>query len=153
MIVENKDIRWKQRFQNFDKAYLLLERTLKIENPSEAEKGGVIQFYEMAFELAWKLMKDYLDEQGFTVKSPREAIKQAFQSSIIENGHLWIDALEDRNLTRHTYNEDIAIEVVSKIRTVYFPILSQLYNYMRSDAELYYYPATFALSARMLRLR
>ncbi len=136
MIVENKDIRWKQRFQNFDKAYLLLERTLKIENPSEAEKGGVIQFYEMAFELAWKLMKDYLDEQGFTVQSPREAIKQAFQSGIIEDGHIWIDALEDRNLTTHTYDEEIATEVVSKIRMVYFPALSQLYNLLRSKAEL-----------------
>ncbi|MBU0567229.1 nucleotidyltransferase substrate binding protein [bacterium] len=136
MIVKNKDIRWKQRFQNFDKAYLLLERTLKIENPSEAERGGVIQFYEMAFELAWKLMKDYLDEQGFTVQSPREAIKQAFQSGIIEDGHVWIDALEDRNLTTHTYDEDIATEVVSKIRMVYFPALSQLYDLLRSEAEL-----------------
>ncbi len=136
MIVENKDIRWKQRFQNFDKAYLLLERTLKIENPSEAEKGGIIQFYEMAFDLAWKLMKDYLDEQGFTVQSPREAIKQAFQSSIIEDGHIWIDALEDRNLTTHTYDEEIATEVVSKIRLVYFPALSQLHNLLRSKAEL-----------------
>ena len=136
MIVKNKDIRWKQRFQNFDKAYLLLERTLKIENPSEAEKGGVIQFYEMAFELAWKLMKDYLDEQGFTIRSPREAIKQAFQSGIIEDGHVWIDALVDRNLITHTYDENIATEVVSKIRMVYFPALSQLYDLLRSEAEL-----------------
>ena len=51
----NKDIRWKQRFQNYEKAFLLIKRTLEIQNPSEAEKGGIIQFYEMAFELAWKL--------------------------------------------------------------------------------------------------
>ncbi|MBN1627239.1 MAG: nucleotidyltransferase substrate binding protein [Deltaproteobacteria bacterium] len=124
---EKKDIRWKQRFQNFEKAFLLLERTLGIKNPSEAEKGGLIQFYEMSFELAWKLMKDYLDELGFTVNSPREAIKQAFQSGIIENGQEWIDALEDRNLTTHTYDEGTAEKVVSTIRTSYFPMLRQVY--------------------------
>ena len=50
----NKSTRWQQRFENFEKAYKLLERTLQIKNPSEAEKGGLIQFYEVAFELAWK---------------------------------------------------------------------------------------------------
>jgi len=131
-----KDIRWKQRFQNFEKAFLLLERTLEIENPSEAEKGGFIQFYEMAFELAWKLMKDYLEEQGLTVNSPRQAIKQAFQSGVIDNGQQWIDALEDRNLTTHTYDESTADKVVSAIRTSYFPILSQLYSTMKKEAEI-----------------
>jgi len=132
---EKKDIRWKQRFQNFEKAFLLLERTLEIGNPSEAEKGGLIQFYEMAFELAWKLMKDYLDELGFTVNSPREAIKQAFQSNVIDNGQQWVDALEDRNLTTHTYDESTAEKVVSAIRISYFPILQQLYFTMKKEAE------------------
>lgn len=132
---ENKDIRWKQRFQNFEKAFLLLQRTLEIQNPSEAEKGGLIQFYEMAFELAWKLMKDYLFEQGFTVNSPREAIKQAYQSDIIDNGQEWIDALEDRNLTTHTYDESIADKVVSAIRKSYFPILNELYSSLKGEAE------------------
>jgi nucleotidyltransferase substrate binding protein (TIGR01987 family) len=130
-----KDIRWKQRFQNFEKAFLLLERTLQIKNPSEAEKGGLIQFYEMAFELAWKLMKDYLDEVGFTVNSPREAIKQAFQSGIIEDGQGWIDALEDRNLTTHTYDEATAEKVVSTIRVSYYPMLRQLYSGLSKEAK------------------
>lgn len=129
-----KDVRWKQRFQNFEKAFLLLERTLKIKNPSEAEKGGLIQFYEMAFELAWKLMKDYLEEMGFTVYSPREAIKQAFQSGIIEDGQGWMDALEDRNITTHTYDEDTAEKVVSTIRASYFPMLRQLYSRLSQEA-------------------
>ena len=135
MDVEKKDIRWKQRLQNFEKAFLLLERTLEIRNPSEAEKGGLIQFYEMAFELAWKLMKDYLEEQGLTVNSPRQAIKQAFQSGVIDNGQQWIDALEDRNLTTHTYDESTADKVVSAIRTSYFPILRQLYSTMKKEAK------------------
>jgi nucleotidyltransferase substrate binding protein (TIGR01987 family) len=131
----NKDIRWKQRFQNYEKAFLLIKRTLEIQNPSEAEKGGIIQFYEMAFELAWKLMKDYLEEVGYTVNSPREAIKQAFQAGIIKDGQKWIEALEDRNLTTHTYDESIAEKVVSAIRTLYFPILMQLYSFMKKELK------------------
>ena len=135
MNMENRDIRWKQRFQNYEKAFFLLERTLKIEDPSEAEKGGLIQFYEMAFELAWKLMKDYLDEQGLTVNSPRDAIKQSFQSGIIDNGQQWIDALADRNLTTHTYDENTAQKVVSDIRANYYPVLRQFYGVMKKEMK------------------
>ncbi|MDA8139731.1 MAG: nucleotidyltransferase substrate binding protein [Desulfobacteraceae bacterium] len=131
---ERKDIRWKQRFQNFEKSFFLLERTLAIKAPSEAEKGGLIQFYEMAFELAWKLMKDYLEEQGFTINSPRSAIKQAFQSALIEDGQQWLDALEGRNLMAHIYDESTAEKVVTAIRNTYFPILSQFYYRMKKES-------------------
>ena len=131
---ENKDIRWKQRFQNYEKSFFLLKRTLEIENPSEAEKGGLIQFYEMAFELAWKLLKDYLYEQGFNINSPREAIKQAYQSEIIDNGQEWIDALEDRNLRTHTYDEETAQKVVESIRNSYYPLLDSLYVRLKEEA-------------------
>lgn len=127
------DIRWQQRFHNYEKAFLLLERALAIVTPSEVERGGIIQFYEMAFELAWKLMKDYLELLGFTVNSPRDAIKQAFQANILDDGQLWMDALSDRNLTTHTYDENKAIEVVAKIRAHYFPALRQLYRRMSSE--------------------
>lgn len=53
------DIRWKQRFQNFEKAILLFENGLAIKNPSLTEKAGIIQFFKINFELAWKLLKDY----------------------------------------------------------------------------------------------
>jgi len=128
---KNQDVRWKQRFQNFQKAYELLEDTLQIDKPSDAERAGLIQFFEMAFELAWKLMKDYLQEQGFTINSPKDAIKQAFQSDILSDGHAWMDALEDRNRTVHTYEEATAIQVEQKIRRNYFPLLKDLYLYFR----------------------
>ncbi len=130
-----KDIRWKQRFQNFEKAYQLLERTLQLEKLSEAERGGLIQFYEMSFELSWKLLKDYLTEEGFIIKSPRQAIKQAFQSGIIEDGQIWLEALESRNITAHTYDEETAIKIVSEIRKSYFPVLTQLYSYLNSEMK------------------
>jgi nucleotidyltransferase substrate binding protein (TIGR01987 family) len=120
------DVRWKQRFQNFDRACALLERTAANPDLSEAERGGLIQFFEMAFELSWKLLKDYLVTEGYGVTSPREAIKQAFQNQLIQDGGVWLTALEDRNLTTHTYDEETALRVEKKIREHYLPLLRQL---------------------------
>jgi nucleotidyltransferase substrate binding protein (TIGR01987 family) len=124
----NQDIRWKQRFAHFRKAFSLLEQTMTIEHPSDAERAGLIQFFEMAFELAWKVLKDYLEEEGFTVQSPRDSIKQAFQAGLLDNGHVWLEALKDRNLTVHTYEEKIAVAVEQKIREAYFPALLTLFR-------------------------
>ncbi|HJV64351.1 MAG TPA: nucleotidyltransferase substrate binding protein [Geomonas sp.] len=123
----DQDIRWQQRFAQFEKAFLLLRDALSIEEPSIVERAGLIQFFEMAFELGWKLLKDFEESEGFEVRSPRDAIKQAFQSKIVSDGHDWMDALEDRNLPTHTYNEETAIAVEDKIRTKYFPLLQQLH--------------------------
>ena len=123
-----EDIRYKQRFENFKKAFLLLEEALKIENPSIIEKAGIIQFFEISFELAWKLMKDYLEFEGYNIKSPREAIKTAFSIELIDNGDIWLEALGDRNLTVHTYNESDAEEIYEKIKEDYFKLLKHLYK-------------------------
>ena len=128
MSQEEQDIRWKQRFQNFEKAYKLLASAVGISKPSETERAGLIQFFEMTFELAWKLLKDYQEAEGFLVKSPRETIKQAFQSGYIKNGHIWMDALKDRNLTVHTYEEKTAIKVETKIKNEYYGLLTNLYE-------------------------
>ena len=122
--------RWKQRFQNFSKALNFLEAALEIENPDMVQKAGTIQFFEMSFELSWNLVKDYLEEQGFVdVKSPRSALKKAFEIGIIENGHDWMDLLLDRNLTAHTYDEQKATEMELLILNKYFPILKSLHQY------------------------
>jgi nucleotidyltransferase substrate binding protein (TIGR01987 family) len=126
--MEPHDIRWRQRFSQFEKAFLLLQDAILVDNPSVLERAGLIQFFEMAFELGWKLLKDVLEAEGFTINSPRDAIKQAFQSTLIRQGHDWLDALEDRNLTTHTYNDQTAIAVEQKIRTRYYPCLRQLYQ-------------------------
>ena len=127
-----KEIRWKYRFDNFSKSFEALKRSLEIENPSEVERGGVIQFYEMTFELAWKTIKDYLQEEGFEVKSPRAAIKQGIQIGLLENGHDWMDALEDRNLTAHIYDEETAVKVYQSIKNIYFPVLNRFYEKLKN---------------------
>ncbi len=125
--MDNMDIRWKQRFQNYEKAMGYLEQALQIPNPDIVQKAGIIQFFEMSFELAWNMVKDYLEDQGFVdIKSPRGALKKAFEMNILENGHDWMDLLQDRNLTAHTYDEQKATEMELLIQNKYFPILKAL---------------------------
>ncbi|MBL4655030.1 MAG: nucleotidyltransferase substrate binding protein [Bacteroidia bacterium] len=131
----NKEIRWKQRFQNFIKANQLLKEAIAINEPSDAEQAGIIQFFEMSFELSWKLMKDYLESEGFVVKSPRECVKEAFQAEIISDGHIWMEALEARNQTVHTYDKKIAEEVVNNIIHKYYPVINDLQNYLEKQLE------------------
>ena len=126
------DIRWKQRFNNLDRAYQLLASALEIETLSDVERAGVIQFFEMTFELSWKMLKDYLTSEGFTPQSPRETLKQAFQAELISDGATWLQALEDRNLTVHTYDDQTAQRIEETIKTNYFPLLKKL----RGDFEI-----------------
>ena len=121
------DIRWKQRFSNFQKSLAYLAGAVEIKEPSIVQQAGTIQFFEMSFELAWKTLKDYLFEQGFIdIKSPRATIKKAFEVDLIEDGHLWLEALENRNLAAHTYDEEKAKKIYALICESYFPLLNQL---------------------------
>lgn len=123
-----KDIRWRQRFSNFEKSYRSLNKYIHQPINTELERAGIIQLFEVAFELSWKLMKDYLEAQQIYAKSPRETIKQAYQIELIDKGHTWMDALADRNLTVHTYDEDMAKKMVDDIINIYFPELEKLYE-------------------------
>lgn len=125
-------VRCKQRFVNYSKSIKNLETVVDKESLNEIEKAGLVQFFEVSFELAWKLMKDYLIAQGYDVKSPREAIKTAFDYGLISDGALWLDALEKRNLSSHTYDESILDELQDLILHKYFPIMSGLKNNIES---------------------
>ncbi len=130
-----KDIRWKQRFQNFEKSYQLLERLAQLPDPSEGEEMGLIQAFEMTFELAWKMMGDYLKAGGYDLNSPKQILKQAFQSGLIDNGHEWMTALDHRNETAHTYNQAIAEKVRRTIKTVYLPEIRKLYGVFKAYVQ------------------
>ena len=134
--MENQDVRWKQRFQNFEKAITHLESALQLTEPDILQKAGIIKFFEISYELAWKCLKDYLEEQGFTdVKSPRSAIKKAFEIDLISDGHSWLELLVDRNLTSHVYDDEKANEIEQLIHQKYFPLLSDLYKTLKQIAD------------------
>lgn len=128
----SEDIRWKQRFANYRKAISQLNEFLAQPGLNKFEKQGLIQCFEYTFELAWKTMKDYLEAAGYSVNSPRAAIQTAFQAQLITDGHLWIDALEKRNLMSHTYNEELAEEAEQLIRNPYCRILNALFTEMEA---------------------
>lgn|SRR5574344_1597137 len=123
------NIRFKQRFENFEKAQTMFDEMImliKSEPNNKAYKMAVIQAFEMSMELAWKTLKDYLNYLQYNVQSPREVIKQAFAIEIIENGEVWLSMLEDRNLTSHAYDETKADEIVNKIVNEYYKNLNEI---------------------------
>jgi len=123
--------RWVQRFDNFAKSENTLTEMLELyrsDSNNKAYKLAVIQTFEMSVELAWKVLKDYLNYLQYKVLSPRETIKQAFAIELIENGEIWISMTEDRNLTSHAYDETKADEIINKIDKIYFSELQTFYN-------------------------
>ena len=129
--MESKDVRWKQRFQNFEKAFLFFETAVDKKSYTPIEIGGLVQAFEFTFELGWKTIKDFLFEQGLSTNFPREAIKEGFQTKIIEDGHTWLQMLEKRNEFSHTYNEIVAKEAVKTIKYSYYPAIWQVYRFFK----------------------
>lgn len=129
----DQDIRWKQRFHNLEKAFLFLEKATQQKSWNELEAAGMVQSFEFTFELTWKTLKDYLTDQAFLVQSPRETIKQAFQSNYLKDGHVWMEMLEQRNLLTHTYNEEQAKAATKLICDTYFPALRQVYQFLKEQ--------------------
>lgn len=128
---DSKDVRWKQRFQNFQKAYLQLKSAVNsVESLSVLEKEGLVQRFEYTFELAWKTVKDYLQSQNVDAKFPREVIKKGFEYEIIDNGELWLEMMEQRNLMAHTYSEEIFDKAVNYICTRYYGAITQVYDHL-----------------------
>jgi nucleotidyltransferase substrate binding protein (TIGR01987 family) len=131
--METKDIRWKQRFQNFEKAFLFFEEAVKKKSYTPIEIGGLVQAFEFTFELGWKTIKDYLYEQGIETAFPKAAIKEGFATQIIEDGHTWIEMLEKRNELSHTYNEEVAQNAVDVIKYKYYQAIHQVYHYLKQQ--------------------
>ena len=121
-----EDVRWKQRYANYKKAVMQLTEFVEKPDLNKFEAQGLIQCFEYTFELAWKTAKDYLEAQGFVVRSPRQTIQLAFQTELIADGHVWIDALEKRNLMAHTYDENTTKEAERLIRVNYYSMLKAL---------------------------
>ncbi len=129
--MNQKEARWRQRFQNFKKAYQQLTDAIsQYERLSLLEKEGLIQRFEYTFELAWKTLRDYLEAQEVYAGFPREVIKSAFKYDIILNGDVWMDMLEKRNLMAHTYDEERFKLALSKIKDDYYDAITQVYHYL-----------------------
>jgi nucleotidyltransferase substrate binding protein (TIGR01987 family) len=119
-----EDIRWKQRFDNFQRVFLELEEAVLLSQKrslSKLENQGLIQGFEYTHELAWNMIKDYLEEQGiFGLIGSKNTIREAFKLGILKEGEIWMNMIQSRNQTSHTYNTTLADQVVSDIIHKYF---------------------------------
>ena len=123
----SEDIRWKQRFSNYQKALGQLQKFVDKGDLSELEEQGLIKAFEYTYELAWNTLKDFLEFRGQSdLFGSRDAIQKAFQLNLIEDGEGWMDMLKSRNRTSHTYNAETAREISKAVTTVYYPLFQKL---------------------------
>lgn len=124
-----EDIRWIQRLDNWTKALQQLSRFMERSELNELEEQGLIQCFEYNHELAWKTQKDFLEAQGVTdLFGSRNVAKQAFVAGLIDDGKVWMDMIESRNLTSHTYNEDTTRKIVGDIVDRYYDAFCVLHR-------------------------
>ncbi|NDV27426.1 nucleotidyltransferase [Desulfovibrio sp. JC010] len=126
----HKDIRWKQRFSNYLRALERLTKAVDLAGErelSDLEEQGMIQGFEFTHELAWNVLKDYLQHQGISnLIGPKDAVRSAFQNGLIDNGEVWMTMILDRNRSSHTYNEETAKEIATRILEDYHPAFQQI---------------------------
>ena len=128
--MENQEIRWVQRANSFERAFARLEAAVKLAEQrelSDLEAQGLIQGFEYTHELAWKTMKNFLETQGMVnLYGSRDTTRAAFRNGLLENGEVWMDMVDKRNLTSHTYDEETAAQVVTTICNTYFAEFERL---------------------------
>jgi len=135
----NKDVRWQQRFANFEKALAQLQKFVDKGELSELEAQGLVKAFEYTYELAWNTVKDFLEYQGQAdLYGSRDTIRKGFAAGLIEDGEGWMDMLISRNKTSHTYNEETADEICRAVLERYHPLflrLQEKFAELRSIAD------------------
>ena len=136
MATENP--RWRQRFASFERALARLEQACELAGQrqlSQLEQQGLIKAFEFTQELAWKVMKDYLQHQGLdAIIGSRDAICLAFQNALITDGERWMETIASRRLADHIYDDAVLDELVEKVIEHHLATFIQFREHMRSLA-------------------
>ncbi|MFZ7198732.1 nucleotidyltransferase substrate binding protein [Avibacterium avium] len=121
-----QEIRWQQRLQNYQRAFTQLTEFVQQPKLNKFEQQGLVQCFEYNYELAWRVMKDYLNYQGISdIQGSRDAIRKAFNIGLIDDGQAWLDMVDDRILSVHSYNESTVNQIIEKIYRTYYPLFGQ----------------------------
>jgi len=127
------DIRWKQRFYNYQKALAQLTKFIEKGELSELEEQGIIKAFEYTYELAWKVIQDYYEEQGeVSIQGSRDALRLAFQRGLITDSDNWMNMIKSRIASVHTYNLEVARQINQDIHDIYFQLFIELKEKMES---------------------
>lgn len=123
-----EDIRWQQRFANYQLALQQLDTFFEPPALNDREQQGLIKAFEYTFELAWNSLRDLLRSQGnSTLLGSRDTLREAFRLGLIEDGETWMLMIQDRNLTSHTYNRSTAEAIAANIVDRYLPCFKDLH--------------------------
>lgn len=132
--MDDPDVRWKQRLANYRRAFKQLSAAVDLAETrplSELERQGLIQAFEFTHELAWNVMKDYFAYQGNTaITGSRDAAREAFNKGLVVDGEGWMEMIQSRNQTAHTYNERVAAEIATRITSPYRRLFRQFLERM-----------------------
>lgn len=130
-------IRWKQSFDRYQVAFAQLNSVMDLATSrslSDLEKSGALHVFEYTHELAWNVLKDYLEYEGIQgLVGSRSTIRESFKRGLVADGEVWMDMIEKRNLTSHTYNQDVADNVVDAVRAKYHPAFLALVARLESE--------------------
>jgi nucleotidyltransferase substrate binding protein (TIGR01987 family) len=133
---KNLPPRWQQRLNNYSNALAQLKSGVELSTQrslSNLEKQGLIQSFEFTHELAWNVMKDYFANQGNpNITGSRDAVREAFSKGLVAAGEDWMEMIQSRNQTTHTYNQKVADEIVERITAVYFSLFESFLIKMRA---------------------
>lgn len=133
----NKEIRWKQRFENLEKSFHVLQRRTHDFEKNPRDEGyqmALVHSFEVIFRLSWKTLKDYLENQGVDCGSmPKKIFRQSFQAELISSPEKWMSSTDIRTKTTHIYKEDIMKEVTLFIQKSFYPIVQDLYFNLKKE--------------------
>lgn len=141
-ILKDKKIIYKRKKYKMDKQldqnFNTLEKALKalkqmVDKPSQEDRSNIdaaIQRFEFTFELFWKLLKKILLVEGLEVAYPRETLQTAYLGGLINDDQIWINMLNDRNQTSHTYDEELADKIYQNIK-LYYPIMDKTFGQLK----------------------
>lgn len=132
------DIRWIQRFGNFRKALKQLGAAINLseERPlSSLEMQGLIQAFEFTFEMAWLTLKDYLQDQGeVSITGSKDTFRLSFKRSLIADGDVWMEMIQSRIKTVHSYDEAEAESISKLIKENYYPLFIELEKRLENES-------------------
>lgn len=128
-----KDVRWRQRLNNFKKALGQFEEAVGGNAKERLAQEGLIQRFEYTFELGWKCLQDLLYERGLKeVRGPKPVIEQAFSDGLISDGILWMEMLRARNESSHIYDEKVFSRIYKQAKEQFLPPLRDLKTKLES---------------------
>lgn len=134
--MKDRDIRWIQRAQNFDKAFSRFKEAIEMDELNELERNGLIQRFEFTIDLAWKVMKDYLEEKGFDFKpAPKDTFRLAQESQYIDYAQQLIDGLLIRNELSHDYDGEKFEQSELQLREKIYPALERLHQFFEAEIK------------------